>query len=102
MRPGRLTKIGTSYKLCDFEQVAHGCGITTTPSVRCYVAKWPKLFKCDAVIPDLRAVFCEVTVDASADFELRNFRMRIIKCATSQAARWHSIYEQSLTSSSQI
>lgn len=83
----RFSKIGSSYRLSDFARV----------TADCYLVKWPKLFGCDnAVIPDLRAMFAEVTIDDQATLERQNVRMRIIKRATAQARRWHDVYTNAI------
>lgn len=85
---GRLSQFGNSYKLSDFERLANDC----------YLLKWSKLFGCDnAVIPDLRAMFAEVTIDDQAKLERQNIRMRFVKCGTAAARRWHSVYTNAMT-----
>ena len=84
----RFSKIGSSsHRLSDFARVG----------VDRYLVEWPKLFGCDnAVIPDLRAMFAEVTIDDQATLERKNVRMRIVKRATAQARRWHDVYTNAL------
>lgn len=75
-----MTRIGAAYQLSDFE----GC-----PDSR-YLAPWPKLFGCgDAVIPDLRAVFAEVTLPSNSKIEISEFT--VLKAGTLQAAKWTAI-----------
>lgn len=84
----RFSKFGSSYRLSDFERLANDC----------YLLKWSKLFGCDnAVIPDLRAMFAEVTIDDQAKLERQNIRMRFVKCGTAAARRWHSVYTNAMT-----
>ena len=75
-----MTRIGAAYQLSDFE----GC-----PDSR-YLAPWPKLFGCgDAVIPDLRAVFAEVTLPCNSKIEISEFT--VLKAGTLQEAKWTEI-----------